>query len=462
MAEIAYGGWAGSNGNGRAEPETVFANVRILDGTGEAPYAGDVTVAGNRIKSVVRAGSGYGGRPDNGNWSSGRGPGGWSAANGAHRIDGRGMTLMPGLIDAHLHLSWNNAPGIDPIQLMPIEEHMLNCVYMARLLIDAGFTAGYGAAAAKPRLDVVIRDAIREGRVPGPRYTAAGPELTAVGGLGDATLPHIEHNALNLGIVVSGVEEMRREVRTLMKWGVDTIKINLSGEEITGMAAEENQFTDEEVAVAVAEAKGRGRRLAAHARSKESIQRCVRHGIEIIYHASFSDEETLDLLEANKEKHFVAPGLAWLINTARNAAEYGIKPGTPITDRYERELEHACATMQAMHKRGIRVLIGGDYGFAWTPHGTNARDLEYFVDMVGFSPMEAIKAGTLYGGQIMGMGDELGTIREGCLADLLLVDGDPLTDIRLLQDPSRLIAIMQDGRFHKEPDLNRVGLRLSA
>ncbi|MYK58600.1 MAG: amidohydrolase family protein, partial [Rhodospirillaceae bacterium] len=267
MAEIAYGGWAGTNGNGRPDPEIVFSNVRILDGTGEAPYSGDVTVTGNRIKSISRAGGGY---------SGGIGNGGWGPQNGTYRIDGRGMTLMPGMVDAHLHLSWNNAPGIDPIQLMPLEEHTLNCVYMAKLLIDAGFTAGYGAAAAKPRLDVVIRDAIKEGKVPGPRYTAAGPELTAVGGLGDATLPHIDHKALNLGIVVSGVEEMRREVRTLMKWGVDTIKINLSGEEITQFAAEENQFTDEEVAVAVAEAKGRGRRLAAHARSKESIQRCVK------------------------------------------------------------------------------------------------------------------------------------------------------------------------------------------
>lgn len=451
MAEIAFGGWAGSNGNGRPDPEIVFSNVRILDGTGEAPYSGDVTVAGNRIKSVSRTGSGFG-----------VGNGGWSATNGEQRIDGRGMTLMPGMIDAHLHLSWNNAPGIDPIQLMPIEEHMLNCVYMAKLVIDAGFTAGYGAAAAKPRLDVVIRDAIRDGKVPGPRYTAAGPELTVVGGLGDASLPHIPHEGLNLGIVVSGVEEIRREVRQLMKWGNDTIKINLSGEELTGMGAEESQFTDEEVMVAVGEAKGRGRRVAAHARSAESIRRCVNLGIEIIYHASYSDEATLDLLEANKDKHFVAPGLAWLINVARNAGEYGIVPGTPMTDRYERELEHACETMLAMHKRGIRVLIGGDYGFAWTPHGTNAKDFEYFVDMVGFSPMEAIKAGTMYGGQIMGMADELGVIREGYLADLVLVDGDPLTNIKVLQDQSRLVAIMQDGKFHKEPDMNRVGVRLSA
>lgn len=447
MAESIWG--SNGNGNGSQPQDITFSNVRILDGTGEAPYAGDVTVSGNRIKTIARSG-GYGGSSM-----------GWNS-NGSTRIDGRGMTLMPGMIDAHLHLSWNNAPGINPIQMMPIEEHTLNCVFMAKVILDAGFTAGYGAAAAKPRLDVVIRDAIRSGKVPGPRYTAASPEFTALGGLGDASLPHIPHEGLNLGIVVSGPEDMRRKVRELMKWGVDTIKLNLSGEEIAGMGAEENQFSDDEIRMAVTEAKQRGRRLAAHARSKESIQKCVEHGIEIIYHASFTDEKTLDLLEANKDKHFVAPGLAWLINTARNAGEYGIKPGTPITMAYERELEHAIESMKQMHKRGIRVLIGGDYGFAWTPHGTNAKDIEYFVDMLGMSPMEAIQAATKYGGQLMGMGHELGLVKEGYLADMLLVDGDPLTDVRILQDKKRIVAIMQDGKFHRAPDMQSSALRMSA
>lgn len=445
MAEHIYGGWRGSHGAGNNQSEIVFTNVRVLDGTGEAPFSGEVTVEGNRIKSITRSGNGL-------NWST----------SGGQRIDGRGMTLMPGLIDAHLHLSWNNAPGINPIQMMPIEEHMLTTVEMAKIVLDAGFTAGRGAAAAKPRLDVVIRDAINAGRFPGPRYTAAGPEITTVGGLGDATLPHIPDEGLNLGIVVSGPEAVRREVRKLIKWGVDTIKLNLSGEEITGMGAEENQMAEEEVAMAVSEARRRNKTLAAHARSKESIKQCVKHGIEYIYHASFSDEEALDLLEAAKDRHFVAPGLAWLINTARNAGDYGIKPGSPITVAYERELENAVETMKKMHKRGIRVLIGGDYGFAWTPHGTNAKDLEYFVDLLGFSPMEAIQAATRHGGEIMGMGNELGLVREGYLADLLLVDGDPSIDVRVLQDQARLVAIMKDGKFHKAPDFMTAGMRHSA
>ena len=454
MAESTFGGWGGGNGNGNGSSDIVFTNVRIIDGTGDQPFNGEVTVSGNRIKSVQRSGG-----------SLRQGSYGWNS-NGGQRIDGRGMTLMPGLIDAHLHLSWNNAPGINPIQMMPVEEHMLNCVYMAKILLDSGFTAGYGAAAAKPRLDVVIRDAINAGKVPGPRYTAATPELTSVGGLGDASLPHIPHEGLNLGIVVSGVEDCRRKTREMMKIGVDTIKINLSGEEITSMGAEENQFADDELAIIAAEAKGRHRTMAAHARSKESVKRCVKYGIEVIYHASFHDNESMDMLEANKDKHFVAPAIAWLINTARNAGEYGITPGTPLTDMYERELEHAIVSMKEMHKRGIRVLIGGDYGFAWTPHGTNATDLEYFVDMLGFTPLEAIRAATMYGGQLMGLrlGKEngLGTIREGNLADMLLVDGDPSRDVKVLQDHARLVAIMKDGKFHKAPELGAYEHRRSA
>src|SRR5277367_6007116 len=281
-------GYSGTNGSG-----VIFTNVRILDGTGEYPYTGEVTVQGNRIRQVTKGS---------------RLTPGVSAGGGQTVIDGMGATLMPGLCDAHLHLSWNNAPGIDPIQMMPPEEHTLVTAQMAKLVLDSGFTSGCGAAAAKPRLDVVVRNAINSGMIPGPRYRAAGPEITTVGGLGDAAPSHIPHEGLSLGLVVSGPEEVRRTVRTLIKYGVDSIKLNLSGEELTGMRAEETPMSDEEVAMAASEAKARGKTLAAHARSSGSVVQCVRHGIQNIYHASFADERALDMLEAAKDRHFVAPG----------------------------------------------------------------------------------------------------------------------------------------------------------
>jgi imidazolonepropionase-like amidohydrolase len=434
-----------SRWNGNAADSTLFTNVRILDATGEYPYSGEVLVQGNRIKRITRGGSSFGAPT--------------SGAAGTV-IDGMGATLMPGMIEGHLHLSWNNAPGIEPVQMMELEEHMLVTMEMAKVVLDAGFTAGRGAAAAKPRLDVVAKRFINEGRFPGPRYLAAGPEITTVGGLGDSAPSHIPHEGLNLGIVISGPEEMRRVVRTLIKYGVDTIKLNLSGEEITGMGAEETPMSEEEVAIAVKEAKLRNKQLAAHARSAGSIKQCVRHGIQNIYHASFTDEEALDMLEAAKAHHLVAPGIAWLINVARHAGPWGIHPGTPLTIKYERELEACIASMKKMHRRGIRICIGGDYGFAWTPQGTNAKDLETFVTMLGFTPMEAIQAATKNGGEIMNMGHELGMIKEGYLADLLLVDGDPLTDVRILQNKDRLLAIMKDGKFHKAPRVNDQRRRL--
>ena len=128
-------------------------------------------------------------------------------------------------------------------------------------------------------------------------------------------------------------------------------------------------MTEEEIAVAVKEAHVRGKRVSAHARSAEAVKQCVRHGIEIIYHASFADEEALDMLERHRDRHFVAPGLAWLINTSYHAAEWGISPESAKAMGYHRELEVACETLRKMHKRGIRILPGGDYGFAWMKHG---------------------------------------------------------------------------------------------
>src|SRR5262247_2735504 len=341
-------------------------------------------------------------------------------------FDGAGATLMPGRTEAHAHFSWNNSPSLESIFRMPPEEHTLFSANAARTYIDMGWTSCVGAAAAKPRLDVVIRNAIESGMIPGPRYLAASQEIATLGGLGDTTPPHVDVREMSCGWGVTGPEEMRKAVRMFIRYGVDLIKLNLSGEEMTDTAAQETPMADEEAAMAVREAKRRGLRVCAHARSAESVKMCIRHGIEIIYHASYADEEALDMLEANKEKHFVAPGLGWLVNTARNAGPYGIKPDSPLGIYYARELEIAVETMKKMHRRGIRVLPGGDYGFAWTPHGTNAKDFEYFVDMIGMSPMEVLLRATRHGGEIMGRPNELGQLKPGYLADIILVDGDPV------------------------------------
>jgi imidazolonepropionase-like amidohydrolase len=414
---------------------TLFTNVRILDGTGSMPYAGSVLVQGNRIRTVGRSSAAL-------------------APNGATVIDGAGATLMPGMCEAHTHFSWNDAATLSAIQTMPLEEHVLWCAKVAKLYLDAGFTSCVGAACAKPRLDVVIRNAINSGQIPGPRYLAASQEITVPGGLGDETLPHLPFPEFSFGVNVNSADEMRKTVRMFLKYGVDSIKLNLSGDNFTpDSPADTTWMSDAEVAAAMDEVRVRGKRGTAHARSAASVKQALRHGIDVIYHASYTDTETLDMLEAAKDRVFVAPGIAILYAMLNEAEAWGITRAKATAMGYQHEWDAALESLRAMHRRGIRILPGGDYGFAFTPHGQNARDLEFFVKYLGFTPMEAIRSATLYGGQIMMREKELGTIQDGFLADLLLVDGDPLANLGILRDPKRILAVMKDGVFAKSPDI---------
>jgi len=421
----------------------LFTNVRIIDGSGAQPYAGEVLVQGNRI---LRVGRGARTLP----------------VTGVTVIDGAGATLMPGMCEAHTHLGWTNSKTLDAIQKMPHEEHTLWAASMAKLYLDHGWTSCVGAATPKPRQDCVIRNAINSGQIPGPRYLAASQEITVTGSLGDDMLPHLPFPEMSFGMVVDGQDEMRKAVRMFLKYGVDSIKLNLSGDNLVpGADATTNWMSDEEVAVAAHETKIRGKRLSSHARSTASIKQSVRHGIDVIYHASFADEEALDLLEAKKDRIFVAPGMSVIIRLLWEGEVIGVDNAQAKRMGYERELEACVSSMKAMLKRGIRVLPGGDYGFAWAPHGENAKDLEYFVKYLGMTPLETIVSCTRWGGQMMMQGNELGEIKEGYLADLLLVDGDPLSNIAILQDRKRLLAIMKDGVFHKEPEIRSARTRWS-
>ena len=413
----------------------LFTNVKILDGTGQNPYSGSVRVQGNRITQVSRSAA--------------------SASGGdALIIDGAGATLMPGMCEAHTHFSWNDTATLAGIQAMPLEEHVLWCAKVAKRYLQAGFTSCVGAACAKPRLDVVIRNAINSGQIPGPRYLAASQEITVPGGLGDETLSHLPFPEYSFGVNVNGAEEMRKVVRMFMKYGVDAIKLNLSGDNFTpDSPAHTTWMTDAEVAVAAEEVKLRGKRIIVHARSAASVKQALRHGVELIYHASFTDTETLDMLEAVKDRVFVVPGIGILYALLNESEPWGITHAKAVEMGYQLEWDAALESLKAMHRRGVRVLPGGDYGFAFTPHCQNARDLEFFVKYLGFTPMEAIRSTTLYGGQIMMKGHELGAIKEGYLADLLMVDGDPLANLAILREPQRLLAVMKDGVFAKRPEI---------
>ncbi|MGH6990285.1 MAG: amidohydrolase family protein, partial [Stellaceae bacterium] len=234
--------------------------------------------------------------------------------------------------------------------------------------------------------------------------------------------------------------------------GVDSVKFVVTGDNsIVPGTSLTLLFHDVELAAAADSARRAGVWLNAHAHSAEAIKMTLRNDFRVIYHCTWPDEEALDLLEEKKRNIFVAPtvGLNW--TNIHADPSYAERDGGAALREQKEKLQHLSELVPMLHKRGIRLLPGGDYGFPTSPIGRNAHDIELFVTLLGYSTAEALSAATRLGGEIMDMGDELGMIKPGYLADLLLVDGDPLQEIALLQDPDRLLMIMKDGKCHKLP-----------
>lgn len=417
--------------------ETLFTNVSVIDGTGEEPFDGSVVVKGNQVTDVLR-----GATPEPGD---------------AEIIDGGGATLMPGLIDAHAHLSFLDAQTLGDINSLSAERHILETSKNARKMLDHGFTSMFSGSSARDNLEVALRDAINAGDIPGPRLKAATRQMTVTGGFGDIGRDNSASHVLD------GPEAFRAACRAAARAGVDTFKIVPSAQGSgPDPLAEDTAMSDDEVAAVCAVARQRNRMVAAHARSAEAVKMCVRNGVQVIYHATLADDEAKDMLEAERERVFVAPAMGLPYGRLTEGEKYGVSTDDSTRARAEKEVETVSATMAELRKRGIRVLPGGDYGFKWNPHGRNARDLQMFVELFDFTPLEAIQAATQAGGELMGEPGRLGLIAEGALADLLLVDGDPLRDIALLQEPANFRAIMKDGAFHKAPSHKKAGQQVAA
>jgi imidazolonepropionase-like amidohydrolase len=419
-----------------ADPaRTLFAGALVWSGMerilGEPPFHADVLVEGNRIAAIARAPA--------------RLP-----REGAAVVECAGATLIPGLVDGHSHLSFVEVANFADIGDIPPEEHAYIAMHNARKVLAAGFTSCLSAGAAKPRLDVVLRNEIDSGRIPGPRLLAASPELTTTGGLGDERRLHLYRESV--AMIVDGPDEVRRAVRTLCREGVDTIKLNVSGNHtLSAGRAHLTLMSEPELAAAVEAAHSFDKRVAAHCRSAASVKLALRHGVEIIYHCDFADAEALDQLEAARDRVFLAPAVGMMHDTIYRSEAFGVGFERAKARGLLEELESVCRVYTELRKRGLRVLVGGDYGFPWSPHGANARDLEHFVRLFGYRPDEALHAATRLGAEAMLAGERLGFVREGYLADLVLVRGRPFEDVAVLQHPENLLVIMQDGVALKAP-----------
>ncbi|MEO6092557.1 MAG: amidohydrolase family protein [Novosphingobium sp.] len=406
----------------------VIRNVRIFDGSGGPLQPGAVAIVGQRIEEVAET---------------------IAAETGDDVLDGAGSILMPGLIEAHAHLSWGSS--VEKIYhqfMLPPEELRIATWRNARVLLEHGFTSAFSAGALGDTLEVELRDEIAAGTTPGPRLRASTLERSPEGAEGVETGKKVSMQG-------RGPQAMRDFAKRCADWGIDTVKLVISGEDaLLPGSSQQILYDEDEVAAACDEAHRHGMLVAAHTQAAEAVKLALRSGVDVLYHCSYADTEALDMLEAQRDRIFMAPAIGVIVATLEATPPPHIDMSS-MKEMAKPVIDNTRSLIPELKQRGVRVLTGGDYGFPFNPNGRNARDLQHFVDLYGYTPSEALVASTRLGGELMRL--EVGQIRKGYLADLLLVDGDPTRDVSILQDQDRLVAIMQGGRFAKRPQVRQAG-----
>ena len=366
----------------------------------------------------------------------------------AQLIDGKGHFVMPGMVESHAHLSYTNNGPLE-LDKSPVEEVMIKTINNARVMLGSGFTSAISFGSVH-RVDAFLKRGIECGEVLGPRLLAGGRDIGSTGSNADLHPDYAQLKIDGLGMITDGPWEVRKAVRTLSKNGVDVVKVMIDGELLSsggGIKPGVLGFTDEELEVLVAEAHHRGMRVASHARSAAAVKQAVRAGVDFIGHANYLDNEALELLEAHRDSVFVGPAVAWEITFLEHYQSFGFETGGPEHEGYAAELAATQESVKRMRDAGIRVLVGGDYGLNITPHGTYAKELEYFTEYFSFSTGEALQAVTKHGGEAFMPEGGLGTLEPGSLADLVIVKGNPLEDIKVLQTADKILAVIKDGQI---------------
>ncbi|HEV8619628.1 MAG TPA: amidohydrolase family protein [Nitrospiraceae bacterium] len=391
--------------------------VRVIDGTGRTIERATVVIRGTTIAAV-------GSDRD------------LSLPRGTTKIDGRGLTLLPGLIDCHVHLCLGAEPDVvDAFAKETPALTLLKSSRSARQTLEAGFTTVRDVGSRDHSI-FTLQQAIDAGLVPGPRIVAAGLAICMIGG-----------HARFIGQEVEGVQQVRAVVRAQISAGASVIKVIASGGVLTpGTSPDQAQMTVEELQAAVEEAHRAGRKVAAHAHGSSGMKNALRAGVHSIEHATLMDEEAAAMMK--QQGVFMVPTLSALATTAACRLGCGI-PESALDKAKSMTKRHQVSFKKA-HRSGILIAMGTDAGTPFNYHGDNAQELERMVAL-GMTPMEAIVASTAVAARLIGIQDQVGTIEKGKLADLLLFEGNPLRRIDLLRDRGRIIGVMQAGKFVSGP-----------
>jgi imidazolonepropionase-like amidohydrolase len=359
------------------------------------------------------------------------------------RFDADGGTILPGLVEAHFHPTYFNVAALEDLDIKyPVEYVTLLAAANARLALECGYTAARSGGSLF-NIDVWLKKAIENDLTRGPRLVASGREICGAAGLMDWNPDFRKIGMEGLVLLVNGADEARQAVRKLVKDGVEWVKTYPTGDAAAPDVNDHHTLcmTFEEMHAVVATAHNHGLKVTGHCRATEGIKNALRAGYDAIEHGTFMDDESLELLL--KRDVPVVPALYFEWASIERGPEFGMSQR--VIDGHRETLEGGAESARRILRAGGRLGMGGDYGFAWNPHGDYARELAFFVDYVGFTPLEVITCATKTGAEILGRGNELGTVEPGKLADLLVVDGDVLADIKLLQQRERFWGVFQGG-----------------
>lgn len=357
-------------------------------------------------------------------------------------VELQGQFVMPGMTECHAHLSFTDANPFNLGAQSP-EEATLTGIRNARMMLGSGFTSAISFGSIH-RVDLALRAAISSGAIPGPRLAAAGKDLGATGSTVDSgVFDGLEHVADGPWAVRKAVREQRRDT-------VDIVKIFIDGEGVCEHATQhELSFHDDEVAAIVDEAHRHGMRVACHSRSAAGVKQAVRSGVDFIAHANFLDEEAADMLFEARDHVYVAPSIIWELGLIEQCESLGLSSDWVRQRGYEEEVEASIKSVRMMLDRDIRLMVGGDFGISVAPHGTYAKDLEVFVDIFGMSTAKALLCATRDGGSAFDRKNMIGTLEAGKYADLLIIDGDPIENIKVMQDHNKFSAIIKGGLIYQ-------------
>jgi len=361
----------------------------------------------------------------------------------ARRIDARGGTIMPGLVEAHFHPTYFNVAALEDLDIKyPVEYVTLLAAVNAKLALECGYTSARSGGSLF-NIDVWLKKAIENDLIPGPRLASSGREICGVGGLMDWNPDYRKIGMDGLVLLINGPDEARSAVRKLVKDGVEWVKTYPTGDAAAPDTNDHHTLcmTFEEMHAVVATAHNHKLKVTGHCRANAGIKNALRAGYDAIEHGTFMDAEALDLLLSRNVP--MVPALQFELASVQRGREFKLPQA--VIDGHQETLEAGAESSRMVLKAGGCIGLGGDYGFAWNPHGDYAKEITFFVRYVGFTPMQAITCATRSGARIMGSESEVGTLTAGKLADVLVVDGDVLGDISLLEDRSKFLAVMQGG-----------------